>query len=59
MNMTVTNRSDFELACDIFTKTGECSHNPKYFKEVRPYKCFVTIKECGVCGKGISKVYDA
>jgi len=54
----MTKRTDFRMACDIFTKTGECSHNQKWFQKIRPYKCDVTITSCLVCGKEIGRVYD-
>ena len=55
---SMTKRTDFRMACDIFTKTGECSHNQKWFQKIRPYKCDVTITSCLVCGKEIGRVYD-
>ena len=52
-------KSDLEFAKDVFVRTGDCKHEKKFFYEVRPYKCNLTLTCCGVCNKNISKVYDA
>ena len=52
---SMTKRNDLELAMDIFTKTGECSH--KWTEESRPYNCDVTLKNCIVCGKELERWY--
>ena len=59
MEMQKMQKSDLEFAKDVFVRTGDCKHEKKFFYEVRPYKCNLTLTCCGVCNKNISKVYDA
>ena len=52
------NKKEFDIAKDLFIRYGDCKHKPKWFYEVRPYKCNLTQTCCGICNKQISRVYD-
>ncbi len=51
-------KNEFQIAKDIFVKTGDCKHERKWYNESRPYKCNQTLTMCGVCNKVMFRVYD-